>query len=69
MHTVLFLPDQPIFAELEKEYPKVTHLWYKTNREKLNAGQQAALERAYQSRFHIIQGPPGAVTIRGIPTA
>ena len=44
----------------------MTHLWHKSIRETLNAGQQAALERAYQSRFHIIQGPPGEGTASGI---
>ena len=62
---VLSVPDRPTFAELEKDYPKVTRLWYKSNRESLNVGQKAAVERAYQSRFHIIQGPPGAL-IKGI---
>ena len=39
--------------ELPEECPRL---------EQLNAGQRAALERAYQSKFHIIQGAPGVLS-------
>ena len=52
-------PDCPLLAEMEKEYPKLTHLWNKSDQESLNASQRSALEKAYHGMFHMIQGPPG----------
>ena len=55
------MPDRPTFAELAQEYPKATRLWYKSSRDSLNTGQRAAVEKAYQTKFHIIRGPPGVL--------
>ena len=54
--------EHPTFDELTEECPSVEQMHESLS--PLNAGQQAALERAYQSKFHIIQGPPG--TLRAI---
>ena len=49
--------EHPTFDELTEECPSVEQMHESV--QPLNAGQRAALERAYQSKFHIIQGPPG----------
>ena len=51
--------DCPPLAEMEKKYPKLTHLWNYSDQESLNASQREALKKAYHGMFHIIQGPPG----------
>ena len=63
------MPDRPTFAELAQEYPKAVRLWYKSSRESLNTGQKRAVENAYQTKFHIIQGPPGVLIKTQMTTA
>ena len=52
--------EHPTFDELTEEYPDVVQMHESI--QQLNAGQKAALERAYQSKFHIIQGAPGTLS-------
>ena len=52
--------EHPTFDELTEEYPDVEQVHESI--QQLNASQREALERAYQSKFHIIQGAPGTLS-------